>query len=113
MIGLAPLQATEGSDDVAVESFKKAQFVTSISEKTGMSKVDSDAALSAVVETIMEEVASGKKVSLPGFGVFKLNRRAARKGRNPRTGKELDIKATNSPAFSASKNFKLKANPDR
>ena len=60
-----------------------------------------------------QEVASGKKVSLPGFGTFKLSHRAARKGRNPKTGEPMDIKASNTPSFSASKTFKDMANPDR
>jgi nucleoid DNA-binding protein len=47
---------------------------------------------------------------LPGFGTFELRHRVARKGRNPQTGEELDIKASNSPGFSAAKAFKDKAN---
>lgn len=60
-----------------------------------------------------QEVASGKRINLPGFGTFKLSYRAARKGRNPKTGEEMDIKASYSPSFSASKTFKDMANPDR
>ena len=52
----------------------------------------------------------GKKVSLPGFGNFQLRFRNARKGRNPQTGEELDIKASYSPGFTAAKAFKDKAN---
>jgi DNA-binding protein HU-beta len=55
-------------------------------------------------------VVDGKKVSLPGFGTFQLRARAARKGRNPQTGAEIDIKASNSPGFSAAKAFKELAN---
>ena len=57
--------------------------------------------------------ADGKRISLPGFGTFKLNYRAARKGRNPATGEEIDIKSSYSPSFSASKTFKEICNPDR
>lgn len=62
---------------------------------------------------LIQEVADGKRINLPGFGTFKLNFRAARKGRNPATGEEIDIKASYSPSFSASKTFKEMCNPDR
>lgn len=62
---------------------------------------------------MLQEVADGKRISLPGFGTFKLNFRAARKGRNPATGEEIDIRASFSPSFSASKTFKEMCNPDR
>mmetsp|Transcript_21195 Transcript_21195/g.42446 ORF Transcript_21195/g.42446 Transcript_21195/m.42446 type:complete len:146 (-) Transcript_21195:363-800(-) len=89
-----------------VETFRKPDFVASIAAKTGMTKVDSEAALSAVLSTITEEVAAGKKISLLGFGSFKLNHRSERMGRNPRTGEEIKIKASSTPSFTASKAFK-------
>lgn len=61
----------------------------------------------------LQEVAAGKRINLLGFGTFKLTARAARKGRNPQTGEELQIKASNSPSFTASKVFKERVNPDR
>ncbi|EJK72594.1 hypothetical protein THAOC_05864 [Thalassiosira oceanica] len=96
-----------------VVNFKKAEFISAVAEKTGMTKADSELALSAVLSVIATEVADGKRISLPGFGTFKLNFRAARKGRNPKTGEEIDIRASNSPSFSASKTFKDLCNPDR
>jgi DNA-binding protein HU-beta len=60
-----------------------------------------------------QEVADGKRLSLPGLGTFKLNYRAARKGRNPASGEEIDIRALYVPSFSASKTFKDMCNPDR
>ena len=60
---------------------------------------------------ILQQVVAGKRVSLVGFGTFNLRARAARKGRNPQTGEEIDIKASNSPGFSAAKAFKEMANP--
>ena len=60
-----------------------------------------------------QEVADGKRISLPGLGTFKLNYRAARKGRNPASGEEIDIRALYVPSFSASKTFKDMCNPDR
>mmetsp|Transcript_18165 Transcript_18165/g.24998 ORF Transcript_18165/g.24998 Transcript_18165/m.24998 type:complete len:165 (-) Transcript_18165:240-734(-) len=96
-----------------VVNFKKADFVASIAEKTGFTKADSEVALAAVLDTITEEVALGKRISLLGFGTFKLSFRKARKGRNPKTGDEIDIKESYAPTFSASKSFKEKVNPDR
>merc|ERR1719359_2546518 len=95
------------------EAVKKADFVSSVSEKAGLSKADAEAALAAVIDTITEEVASGKKISMLGFGTFKLTHRAARMGRNPKTGEPLQIKASKSPSFTASKAFKEKCNPPK
>ena len=89
-----------------VENFRKADFITSVAEKTGMSKKESEEALKAVLDTLQEQVGAGKRVNLPGFGTFTLRQRAARKGRNPRTGEELQIAASKSPAFSAAKAWK-------
>mmetsp|Transcript_12558 Transcript_12558/g.15791 ORF Transcript_12558/g.15791 Transcript_12558/m.15791 type:complete len:145 (-) Transcript_12558:57-491(-) len=93
------------------ETFRKSEFISSIAAKTGMTKVNSEKAFEAVLDTIVEEVSNGKKISILGFGSFKLTHRAARKGRNPRTGEEIDIPASNTPSFTASKNFKEKCNP--
>lgn len=57
-----------------------------------------------------QNVVAGKKVTLAGFGNFQLRDRAARKGRNPQTGEEIDIKASRSPGFTAAKAFKDAAN---
>ena len=89
-----------------VESFRKADFVSAVSERTGMSKKDSEEALKAVLDIIAEEVGKGKKVSLPAFGTFSLKERSARKGRNPQTGEPLEIAASKSPSFSAAKAWK-------
>mmetsp|Transcript_8742 Transcript_8742/g.26180 ORF Transcript_8742/g.26180 Transcript_8742/m.26180 type:complete len:177 (-) Transcript_8742:677-1207(-) len=97
----------------AAPTFKKGEFVASVAEKTGLSKADSERALAAVLDTITEEVADGKRISLLGFGSFKLSYRSARKGRNPQTGEELDIKASYSPSFTAAKAFKEKVNEGR
>lgn len=57
-----------------------------------------------------QNVAQGKRISMLGFGTFKLTHRAARKGRNPKTGEEIQIKASKTPSFSAGKAFKEKCN---
>lgn len=88
------------------DSLKKAELIESIASKSGFSKKDSEMALTAVLDTIIEEVNGGKKVPLPGFGSFVLKERSARKGRNPQTGEEIQIKASKSPGFTPSKAWK-------
>jgi DNA-binding protein HU-beta len=90
----------------APETFKKAEFIMSLSEKTGMNKKESEEAMQAVFDVIQEQVAAGKKVNLAGFGTFTCKDRAARKGRNPQTGEELQIAASKAPGFSAAKAWK-------
>jgi nucleoid DNA-binding protein len=174
----AAKKASKTAEKAAVDNFKKADFVASVAEKTGMTKIQSEEALNAVLDTItgvsvgllvltvvcivcwieivvqdwlyrgvtkdgldwmghlltshvwfccfimlffcsscatfilsiFQNVAAGKRVSLMGFGTFQLRARAARKGRNPQTGEEIDIKASKSPGFTASKAFKEKSN---
>jgi len=101
---LVTLQAAETKEEV--ETFRKADFISEISIKTGLSKKASEEALKAVLETLQEQVGAGKRVNLPGFGTFTLRSRAARKGRNPRTGEDLQIAASKSPGFSAAKAWK-------
>jgi len=110
----AKVEKEAAASDAAVINFKKAEFVSAISAKTGLTKAESEHALSSILSIITEELAVGKKrISLPGFGTFKLTYRAARKGRNPKTGEEIDIKESFSPSFTASKTFKDLCNPDR
>ena len=112
-----PLQLllkAKGAGDDEVINFKKAEFVTAIATKTGLTKTESEHALSSILSIISDELAVGRKrISLPGFGTFKLTFRAARKGRNPKTGEEIDIKESYSPSFTASKTLKDLCNPDR
>jgi len=84
----------------------KGELVDAIAAKAQTSKKDADAILSATVEVIMEAVANGEKVTLVGFGTFEPRKRAAREGRNPQTGKTIQIPETTVPAFSAGKQFK-------
>jgi DNA-binding protein HU-beta len=84
----------------------KSELIDAIAEKTNLTKKDIDAALSATLDTIVEVVAARDKVSLVGFGTFEARDRQAREGRNPSTGKPMQIPATTVPAFSAGKGFK-------
>ena len=82
-----------------------------IAEKADVTKKEADAVLSALVDTIVEAVSSGDKVTLVGFGSFEPRERQAREGRNPKTGEAMHIPATRIPAFSAGKSFKEKVAP--
>ncbi len=84
----------------------KSELIASVAEKTNMTKKDATAAVEAVLETITEALVAGEKVSLIGFGNFEVRERAARKGRNPQTGGEIDIPASKVPAFKPGKALK-------
>ncbi len=86
----------------------KAELVTAISEKSGLTKKDSEKALSGVIEAISESLANGESVQLVGFGTFEVRERKARTGINPRTKKKIQIAATTVPAFKAGKALKEK-----
>ncbi|WP_319422933.1 HU family DNA-binding protein [Pleurocapsa sp. FMAR1] len=89
----------------------KGELVDRISQKATVTKKQADAVLSAAVETIMEAVSDGDKVTLVGFGSFERRDRKEREGRNPKTGEKMSIPATKVPAFSAGKLFKEKVAP--
>ena len=84
----------------------KVELVEAMAKKTGLSKKDAEGALKAFIETVEFEVKKGRKVQLVGFGTFELSKRAARKGRNPQTGKAIQIPASKLPVFKASAAFK-------
>ena len=84
----------------------KAELIAAIAEKSGMTKKDADAALSAVIDTITDTLAKGDKIQLVGFGTFEVVKRAARTGKNPQTGKAIKIPASKAPKFKAGKGLK-------
>ena len=88
----------------------KTELINAIAAKTEFSKKDSEAALNAVVSSIEDALKAGDKVSLVGFGTFEVRKRAARKGRNPQTKKEITIPASKAPVFKAGKGLKAKVN---
>lgn len=92
------------------EVFKKADLVQAVSEMTDQPKTVTEKMVNSALSVIIDQVAAGKKVQLAGFGNFAPKERAARKGRNPQTGEELDIPASTSPGFTASKAFKDQVN---
>ena len=77
----------------------KEALVSAIAEKAGISKKDAKAAVDALTATVVESVKKGKEIRLIGFGTFKKAHRDARKGRNPQTGEEIQIAASDSLAF--------------
>ena len=84
----------------------KSELIDAIAAKAELSKKDAKAALEATLEAVSESLKAGDTVQLIGFGTFKVNERAARTGRNPRTGEEIKIAAAKIPAFVAGKAFK-------
>ena len=84
----------------------KAELITTVAEKTGLSKKDTEAALNAALDTITEVLAEGSKVQLVGFGAFEVKSRAARLGRNPKTMESIQIPASKVPVFKAGKALK-------
>lgn len=84
----------------------KVELVNAISEKTGLSKKDSEKAVNAFGESVTEFLSKGEKLQLIGFGTFETRERAAREGRNPQTGEAIKIAASTVPAFKAGKALK-------
>lgn len=79
----------------------KAELVNAMAEKAGMTKVQAKKALDAMMDTTVKTLKKGEKVVLLGFGTFSVVERPARKGRNPRTGEVIKIKASKSVKFKA------------
>lgn len=75
------------------------ELIDALAAKTGSSRADADRAIGALINIISDTLKKGDSLSLTGFGTFEVRERAARTGRNPQTGKELEIKACNVPAF--------------
>lgn len=84
----------------------KTELINTVAEISGLSKKDATKAVDAVFESITEALKKGDKVQLIGFGNFEVRERAARKGRNPQTGEEMEIPASKVPAFKPGKALK-------
>ena len=79
----------------------KTELIAAVAEKANLSKKDAEAAVSAVLDAVTDELVKGGKVQLIGFGSFEVRERAAKQGRNPKTGEAMQIPATKVPAFKA------------
>ncbi len=82
------------------------ELIAAMAEKAELSKKDAEKALKAFTEVVAEELGKGEKIQLVGFGTFEVGERAAREGRNPRTGETMTIAASKSPKFKAGKALK-------
>lgn len=89
----------------------KHELVVAAASASGLAQNEVEKALKALQEVIVAEVAKKGEVRLIGFGTFQARQRAARTGKNPRTGEKLDIAAATVPAFKAGKAFKVAVNP--
>lgn len=84
----------------------KAELVTEVAAKSGLTKKDAEKAVAAVIETVSETLAKSESIQLVGFGTFEVRERAARTGINPRTKEKISIPATKVPAFKAGRALK-------
>lgn len=84
----------------------KTELVAAVAEQAGISKKDAEAAVKAFTDTVASELKNGGKIQLVGFGTFEVAERAAREGRNPKTGETMKIAASKSPKFKPGKALK-------
>ena len=85
---------------------KKSDIIEAVASKAGLTRADATSAVDAVFDTISGSLGRGDSVAIAGFGTFEVRERAARTGRNPRTGEEIQIPAAKNPAFKAGKALK-------
>lgn len=85
---------------------KKKDLVESISKQCDISKTTASDAIDIIFQSITDAINNDEKVDIKGFGSFNISDRKARKGRNPQTGEEIEIKASRVPTFKASKSLK-------
>lgn len=84
----------------------KTDLVQTVAQRTGVTKKEVAQVVETVFDVIQESLSQGDKVQLVGFGNFEIRQRAARKGRNPQTGEEIEIAASKIPAFKAGKSLR-------
>ncbi|MEN1926236.1 HU family DNA-binding protein [Luteimonas sp. MJ293] len=85
---------------------KKSDIIEAVAAKAGLTRADATSAVDTVFDTITSTLGRGDSVAIAGFGTFEVRDRAARTGRNPRTGEEIQIPAAKNPAFKAGKALK-------
>lgn len=88
----------------------KAELIDAVADAAGVSKTDAERTIGAFFDHVVDQAKAGEKVAWPGFGSFSTTERAARKGRNPQTGAEVDIPASTAMKFSASSTLKAALN---
>lgn len=105
LVAQAPRQVLVSHSGVT-HQMNKSDFVNAVASAAELSKTDAGNAVDAVIEVIKKALKKGDSVSLVGFGTFEVRKRAARTGRNPRTGETIKIKASKIPSFKAGKALK-------
>ncbi|WP_203250084.1 HU family DNA-binding protein [Cysteiniphilum marinum] len=93
-----------------VKNHNKSEFVALVAQKMNTTKDNANRSVDAFIESVTDIVKNGDSVNFLGFGKFSVGERAARKGRNPKTGEPMDVPASKSPKFSAGKLLKDAAN---
>lgn len=88
----------------------KLDLINKVAQKGTYTKKEAEAAVEAIFEIISKSLEKGDKVTLTGFGTFNVTKRAARKGRNPKTGQEIMIAAKKVPKFTPGKSLKATVN---
>jgi DNA-binding protein HU-beta len=89
---------------------QKKAFIEKLSEKLSFTKAQAERSWDAIFELLSEVLAQKEEISVPGFGRFGVKQKAGRKGRNPSTGKEIDIPAKTVPVFKPATQLRLKVN---
>ena len=84
----------------------KTELIAAVAEKAELSKKDAEKAVKAFTDVVSEELVNGGKIQLVGFGTFEVSERAAREGRNPKSGEVMNIPASKTPKFKAGKALK-------
>lgn len=84
----------------------KKEFIGVVAERAGVSKKDTEAVYDALWASVIESLKAGEKVQVTGFGTFEVRERPARTAKNPRTGESVEVDASKTPAFKASKALK-------
>ncbi|MBP9691983.1 MAG: HU family DNA-binding protein [Alphaproteobacteria bacterium] len=97
---------TKSNETNKPEAVNKNELITTVSELSGLTKTDSAKAIEGILQAITNSLKQDKEVRLVGFGTFKVTKRAAGEGRNPRTGEKIQIRASKLPKFQAGKNLK-------
>lgn len=88
----------------------KGDLIAAMADSTGLSKQDAGKALESLIDNVSAALQKGEKTALPGFGTFSITERAARMGRNPATGQEIQISARNAVKFKAASTLTEKMN---
>ena len=110
LLGLPPRLIFDALTQGESTSMNKQELIGTVAETSGLGKGDATKAVEAVFDAISTALKKGDEVRLVGFGTFSVSKRKASTGRNPRTGEEMTIKASNQPKFKAGKGLKDSVN---